>query len=102
MCDTSKSGIRNDPRKSYYSKAEKYTNIYAAQLGLGGAYLKKFKHIKIEELMQWDGIILHDGVRGGSNGVIHRWWQEEGSDHDVHINEAMSHHCYLQIKWCVK
>eukprot|EP00957_Ditylum_brightwellii_P042035 3183550-Ditylum_brightwellii.AAC.1 len=52
--------------------------------------------------MQWGGIILHDGVRGGSNGAIYRWWQEEGSGYDVHIDEAMSHHCHLQIKWCVK
>eukprot|EP00957_Ditylum_brightwellii_P085001 6463230-Ditylum_brightwellii.AAC.1 len=67
MCDVLKSGIREDPCKSYYSKEEKYTNIYAAQLGLGGTYSKKSKHIKIEELMGWDRIILYNGVRGGSN-----------------------------------
>eukprot|EP00957_Ditylum_brightwellii_P000922 74087-Ditylum_brightwellii.AAC.2 len=102
MCDTSKSGTRNDPHKSYYSKVKKYTNIYAAQLGLGGAYSKKSEHIKMEELVQWNGIILCDGARRGSNGAIYRWWQEEGSDHDVHIDKAMSHHCYLQMKWCAK
>eukprot|EP00957_Ditylum_brightwellii_P042106 3189314-Ditylum_brightwellii.AAC.1 len=59
---------------------EKYTNIHAVQLGLGGAYSKK----------------------RGSNGAIYRQWQEEESDHDVHIDEAMSRHHYLQIKWCVK
>eukprot|EP00957_Ditylum_brightwellii_P122805 9364896-Ditylum_brightwellii.AAC.1 len=51
MCDTSKSGIMNDPCKSYYSKVEKYTNIYSAQLGLDSAYSKKFEHIKTEELL---------------------------------------------------
>eukprot|EP00957_Ditylum_brightwellii_P077142 5862664-Ditylum_brightwellii.AAC.2 len=95
MCGISKSGIRNDPCKSYYSKVEKYTDIYAAQLGLGGAYSKKFEHINIEELMQWDRIILCDSVRGGLNGAIYRWWQEEGSDYNAHIDEAMSHHHYL-------
>ena len=30
MCDTTKSGVRNDPRKLYYSDVEKFTNIYAA------------------------------------------------------------------------
>eukprot|EP00957_Ditylum_brightwellii_P004926 375593-Ditylum_brightwellii.AAC.1 len=70
MCDALKSGIRNSPYKSYYSKVEKDTNIYAAQFGLGSAYSRKFKHIKIKELVKWDGIILHDGVRGGLNGGI--------------------------------
>eukprot|EP00957_Ditylum_brightwellii_P181631 13835862-Ditylum_brightwellii.AAC.1 len=72
ICDTLKSEIRNDPQKSYYSKVEKYAIIYAAQLGLGGAHSKKFEHIKIEELVQWDRIVLRDGVRGGSNGAIYR------------------------------
>eukprot|EP00957_Ditylum_brightwellii_P105731 8063465-Ditylum_brightwellii.AAC.2 len=102
MRDVLQSGIRNYPCKSYYSKVEKYTIIYTAQRGLGGTYSKKFKHIKIEELVQWDGIILCNGVRGGLNGAIYRWWQEEGSDHDVHIEEEMCHHHHLQIKWCMK
>eukprot|EP00957_Ditylum_brightwellii_P045380 3439898-Ditylum_brightwellii.AAC.1 len=59
MCAVSKSGIRNDPCKTYYSKVEKYSNIYAAQFGLGRSYSKKFDPIKIDKLVQWDGIILH-------------------------------------------
>eukprot|EP00957_Ditylum_brightwellii_P132617 10113286-Ditylum_brightwellii.AAC.1 len=50
MCDIRKFGIRNDPRPSYYSKVETWTNIYAAHLGLGGSYSKKFDNIKIDKL----------------------------------------------------
>ena len=38
ICSVIKSGIRNDLRKDYYSEVEKWSNMYAAQLGLGGAY----------------------------------------------------------------
>ena len=38
ICSVIKSGIRNGLRKEYYSKVEKWSNMYAAQLGLGGAY----------------------------------------------------------------
>eukprot|EP00957_Ditylum_brightwellii_P042151 3192495-Ditylum_brightwellii.AAC.1 len=50
MCEIKKSGIRKEPRQSYYSIVETWTNIYAAQLGLGGAYSKKTENIKIDEL----------------------------------------------------
>eukprot|EP00957_Ditylum_brightwellii_P004235 321922-Ditylum_brightwellii.AAC.1 len=43
MCEIKKSGVRKEPCQSYYSKVETRTNIYAAHLGLGGAYSKKLK-----------------------------------------------------------
>ena len=38
MCSVIKSGIRKDPLKDYCSELEKWSNIYVAQIGLGGAY----------------------------------------------------------------
>ena len=29
MCDVGRSGIRGDPRKAYYCKAENFSNIYS-------------------------------------------------------------------------
>ena len=66
MCSLIKSLIRKDPRKYYYSEVEKCSNIYADNLGLGGSYSKKFEHIIIYYLVQWDGVLLPDGVRGVS------------------------------------
>ena len=45
------SGIRKDPRKCYYSEVEKWSNIYADQIGIGGAYSNKFDHIRIDDMM---------------------------------------------------
>eukprot|EP00957_Ditylum_brightwellii_P156556 11915527-Ditylum_brightwellii.AAC.1 len=41
LSDTRKLGVWKDPRQSYYSKVEKWTNIYAAQLVLGGMMTEK-------------------------------------------------------------
>eukprot|EP00957_Ditylum_brightwellii_P107465 8199878-Ditylum_brightwellii.AAC.1 len=68
MCDTSKSGIRNDPQKPYYSKLEEWSALYGYQIGLDGSYGHVFKPDKIKEHVNWDGIVIRDGVRGGSNG----------------------------------
>ena len=38
LCDTSKSGVENDPRMNYYCEVEWWSNLYALQLGLGGSY----------------------------------------------------------------
>ena len=62
MCDVAISGIRGDPRKAYYYKVEKFSNIYGMQLGLGGAYGYKFLNIYMDELIRLYGLVQHDGV----------------------------------------
>eukprot|EP00957_Ditylum_brightwellii_P191688 14593371-Ditylum_brightwellii.AAC.1 len=71
--------------------------MYAAQLGLCGAYSKKFKTKQIDELVRWDGILVHNGVRGGSGGAIHCCWQES-ADHDLYTDECIKYCCFIQIK----
>ena len=51
MCSVIKSGISNDPLKDSYSEVDKRSNIYTTQLGLGGAYSKKFEHIRIDNMV---------------------------------------------------
>ena len=46
-----KSVIRKDPQKYIYSEVEKWSKFYAAQLGIGGAYSKKFELVRIDELL---------------------------------------------------
>ena len=97
FCNTSRSGIRNDPRMSFYSEVERWTNAYAADQGFGGSYGHQFKTVKIPELVVFDGVIVRDGVRGGSGGALHRRWMC-GSDLDDDIFAAMTYRRYLQIK----
>ena len=47
LCDTSLSGIWEDKLIPYYSEVDKWSNIYAYQIGLGGSYDHGFKHVKI-------------------------------------------------------
>eukprot|EP00957_Ditylum_brightwellii_P033792 2560981-Ditylum_brightwellii.AAC.1 len=101
MCEIKKSDVRKDPHQSYYSKVKTWTNIYASHLGLGSAYSTKFENIKKDELVKWDGILIHDGVHGRSDGGIHRQWQE-GADYNPHTDDAMQHSRWLQIKRTLK
>ena len=72
ICNTQRSGIRNDGRLSYYSKVEEWSNLYACQIGLGGSYGHEFKNVTLKEILQHDGCIIRDGLRGGSSGAIYR------------------------------
>ena len=58
FCDTRRSGLDNDPRMSYYSEVEAWTNAYALQIGLGGSYGHKFNNVLINELVNLQNIWL--------------------------------------------
>jgi hypothetical protein len=69
ICDTSMND--NDPRMSFYSEVARFSNTYAsAELGLGFGYYHAFRQVLIPEFLRWDGVVVQDGVRGGSNGAI--------------------------------
>eukprot|EP00957_Ditylum_brightwellii_P101150 7708416-Ditylum_brightwellii.AAC.1 len=74
MYDTSHSGTCNDPQKPYYSKVEEWSALNGYQIGLCGSYGYVFKPAKIKEHVNWDGIVIKDDIRGGSNGAIYRCW----------------------------
>ena len=89
MCDPNMSGVNADPRKAFYSKVETFSNLYAIQIGLGGSYGHKFKNIVLDELVRFDGVVIRDGVRGGSNGAVHRRWMD-GANYDVLVQESIT------------
>ena len=97
MCDVGKSGIVDDPRMSYYSEVEKWTQMYASAIGLGGSYGHTFAEVKIPELVRHDGVIVRDGVRGGSGGAIHRRWLQ-GGDFNDNIYDSIKYGRWIQIK----
>ena len=86
---------------SYYSQVETWTNAYALQLGLGGSYGHRFNNVMIQELVNFDGVLVKDGVKGGSDGAIYRRWQNS-EDMDQAIIDSMSYRRFLQIKRTLK
>ena len=97
ICDPKRSGIDGDPREGFYSEAERFSNVYAATLGLGGSYGHNFRSIMLPELVRFDGVVVRDGVRGGSGGAIYRRWQP-CADEDEFVKSSMTFRRWLQIK----
>ena len=77
------------------------TNFYAYSIGLGGYYGHKFKPAEIHDLVRFDGVVVKDGVRGGSVGARYGQWVD-GSDYDEVIADLTNHSRWLQIKRTVK
>jgi hypothetical protein len=101
MCDPKMPGINGDARKAFCSKVETFSNLYAIQIGLGGSYGHIFKNVTLGELVRFDGVVVHDGVKGGSNGAIYRRWMD-GADYDSLIQGSITHTRWLQIKRVLK
>ena len=59
--------------------------MYAYGIGLGGSYGHEFDTITVPELVHFDGILIKDGVKGGSGGALYRRWQA-CSDLDENID----------------
>jgi hypothetical protein len=102
ICDPKKSGVLDDPRMPYYSKVERWSQKYAADIGLMGSYGHEFKPIMLDELVHYDAIMVRDGVHGGADGATYRRWKYDDSAYDPDIAGAMTHTRWLQIKRCIK
>jgi hypothetical protein len=99
ICDTSKND--NDPRMSFYLDVSRFSNAYAnCELGLGTGYGHNFKAVLIPELVRWDGVIVEDGVRGGSNGAIFRRFKKSKFNvaFDHLISKAFCPTRWLEVK----
>ena len=69
----------------YYLNLEKWFNLYACQLGLGG---NTFNNIKLPDIVHHDSCVVKDGVHGVSGGAIYRPWTT-GSDYNDEINMSI-------------
>ena len=78
----------------YDSEAEKWSNLYAYQIGLGGSYGHVLKTAKI---FCHDRYIVRDGVWGGTSGEIYCRCKM-GDDYDDEISKGMKYRSCLQIK----
>jgi hypothetical protein len=60
------------------------------------------KTVDLEEVVHFDGVVVRDGVRGGSGGSLHRRWDMDCVDYDPSVKLAMTHLRWLQIKHLLK
>lgn len=103
VCKIEKSGIKDDPRQSYYSKVMTWSHKYALELGLTGSYGHKFREIMIPELLRFDGVLIRDGVLNGStDGALYRRWDSTSSGFDNAIYNSITHTRFLQLKRTLK
>ena len=102
MCYVNNSGIVDDSRQNYFSDVEIFSARYKFDIGLLGSYEHSFKVPKIDELVKFDGVVICDGMRGGSNGTFYHRWQYNGSDFDEEIPNSINLGHWLQIKRVMK
>ena len=98
LCDPSRSGVDNDPRKPYYTEVEKFTNMGKAESGYGGSYGHTWKASTACDQAKFDGALIHDGVLGGSNGAIYRRWDPDNVCFSKHISEGLSATRFCELK----
>ena len=96
LCDTKKSGIDGDPRMSYYTDVEKYTNVYMCLQGQ--SYGHNCPNTTAMELLHFDAILIYDGVLGGSNGALYKRWEKGGCMYQKDIAKTMTLTRFWQLK----
>ena len=72
LYDTSLSVIWEDKRIPYYYEVEKWSNLYAYQIFIGGSYGHGFKPVKLPGIFCHYGCIVRYGVQGGTSGPVYR------------------------------
>ena len=98
ICDPSKSGIENDPRKPFYTNVTHLSNLYKHQQQFGNIYGHHISEAAVQEFLRWDGIIVRDGIRGGTNGALYRRWMTDTACYDKYVCDAMSYERWVQLK----
>ena len=107
LIDTNKGNlpVRNDPRQQFYASISKWTNLYAVgELDLGSGYGHHWKNTNAAECLQWDGVLVMDGVRGGSDVALLRRFDKRGNNtaYDKYIDSAFTKSRWLELKRVTK
>ena len=90
ICNPQFSGIQEDPRKSYYQEVERCTNTSKLQSGFGVSYGHHWTLTSAKELVNLDGILVHDGVLGSTQGALYRRWDQKSPCYSKDIASAMT------------
>ena len=102
VCDVNKYGIVDDPRQNYFSGVENFSAQFSFNIRLLGFYGHNFKVPTIGELVNFGGVVILDGVRGGINGELYRRWKYNGSGFYEEILNRINIWRWLQIKRVIK
>ncbi len=102
ICNPQFSGVKDDPRMSYYHDVERFTNGAKYDSGMGASYGHNWNPVNLKELTNWDGILVRDGVLGGTQGAIHRRWEKDGPCFAPEIANVMTLSRHGDIKRSLK
>ena len=102
ICNPALSGIKDDPRMSYYHDAETHTNSTKFVSGLGASYGHNWTPTTTKELINFDGILVRDGVLGGTQGALHRRWDGIGPCYSPDIVRVMTLTRFGELKRSIK
>ena len=103
--DKNQMPVPDDPRMPFYAPVSKWSNAYAVgELELGCGYGHKFVNVTPAECVLWDGVVVMDGVRGGSKGAMMRRFdkREDNTAYDKYCDAAMTKTRWLEMKRVVK
>jgi len=105
--DTTKHTIDGDPRMPYYPHVTECTEVYAiTELKTQGSGVGHcFKETCPAQMLHWDGILVFDGVLGGSHGAMLRRFDRSRPDKSCfnkHISDCMTPTRWLEIKRSIK
>ena len=94
----------NDPWMNFYYEVGKLTNHYAIDIGQASGYGHGFKHVTAPELVHYNGILVQDGVGGGTDGAILCCFQKTklNTAYDPLISKSMTKNCFVNIKRSIK
>ena len=97
-----KSGIVNYPIIPHFTSVGSFTKIYKFSTGQGGSYGQECKNIVVTEIFQFNGILVRDGVFGGSNGTLYKQQNHNSSMYSPEISQAMTLTRFGEIKINIK
>ena len=82
ICDVNNSSIVDDPKQNSFSDVETFSACYAFDIGLLGSYVENYKVPTIDELVNFDGVVIRDRLRGGSDSALYSRWKYNSSYYD--------------------
>jgi len=105
--DATKHTIDDDPRKPCCPHAAECTEVHAiTELKTRGSGVgHSFKETSPAEILHWDGMLVFDGVSGGSHGGMLRRFDRSRPDNSCcnrHISDCMAASRWLEIKRSIK
>ena len=93
ICQAKMTGIDGDKQiMQNYQKNERWNNLYAFHIDLGGIYRHDFKTINFTKIVRHGECIVCDSVRGGSSSIVNIKWRI-CADHDNYISTCRPFRC---------